>query len=654
MPLPNAFAYDTETGLCDDGYIRNAMVQICSITAASPDEIAIYEGLDCFDRFFRLFEETSWRCEAHCYNLSYEGSWIIPQIVKRYFWVPWNTKRMPAGSFTVMEDPQSLYCIKLCNQQGHILRMTDDMKRIGQFTMKKAAEFVKKEFPDWFHWFPDTKEETEDYNVWFQTPEDSEVRKRFRQYARVDIWSQAMIAKWLVLKGRDVAYTRASNGLNSALMMRFRPLSDPSDALSRRYARLDFTKRYPPLDREMQDIVEESLLGGFVYGETGTHVGCFYHYDYTSSYPKEYANGRMFYGTVARVRKGMYSWERVQQEDLFRWVIVSFSFKLRKDGMPAINGSECVTVDNRMVGNWNKKMIEGSCRYKLMTESYWEELQRHYEMSDVEIHEIWVAKPQIGDFSGFIKKCYTQKSRPDLKGTMEREIWKADMNTGVHGKTITKTRRRSVTYPNGERTVREEVTDPEFCSLIGFTAMMNARERLLAHCRMLKESDWRILVCDTDSMVTDCPPDVLQSLTGWLSNKEDFDHIGYFETETDRNGKESFDTLKCWGLKRYCEMDRGVYRKSAFAGMHDSLQEELLPQWETDGREYSWLQKTTKTQKELYGKVVQLSPKTAKAENIWFSPIVSHTDEASTKEFDEMLMEIEMMKARNLDVRMWE
>lgn len=654
LPLPCEFAYDTESGLCDDGYIRNALIQMCSITAASPDEIVMLEGLDCFERFFALFEETGWRCECHTYNLSYESAWLIPQISRRYDWVPWATKRLGKGTWTCMEDPQSCYCIKICNRQGHILRITDDMKRIGQMSMARAASFVKKEFPEWFLFFDVTKESTEDYNVWFQAPEGSEMRERFLQYAKVDVWSQAMIARWLSIKGRDLSLTRASNGLMAALLMRYRPEDDPSDPNARRLARLEFTRRYPPLPKAMQRIVEDNLLGGYVWAMVGTWIGELYHYDFSSSYPYEYAFGELFMGIVTRVTPEMYSWERVRNAYLFRWVLVSFDFRLKEGMMPAINGSECVTMDDRMVGNWNKKMRVGHCTYKLMTETYFEELRRHYDVSDVVYHEIWVAKRCVGDFRSFIEKCYTEKSRPELRDTMEREAWKADMNTGIHGKTITKTRRRAITYPYGERRVLEQDNDPEFCSLIGFTAMMNARERLLRCCRQVLEGGYRVFVCDTDSMITDCPPKRLEELTRWMSCSKGMDGIGRFETETDKEGKESFDTLKCWGLKRYCEISDGKFRKSAFAGMHDTVQKDVLPGWETDGTEYSWQQKMTKTQKELYGKVIQMGTKHARAEDVWYSEVKPHKDAKGTEPFDEYLLELEMEKARNLEILRWD
>lgn len=105
-------------------------------------------------------------------------------------------------------------------------------------------------------------------------------------------------------------------------------------------------------------------------------------------------------------------------------------------------------------------------------------------------------------------------------------------------------------------------------------------------------------------------------------------NLGRFEIENDRKAiekmgldiepSETFPEFKCWGLKRYCEVrytEKGrLQRKSAFAGMHDEEQSNLMD-WETDGREYEWKQNGKKTMK--YGAVIVEATKHMKAEDIW-------------------------------------
>ena len=85
-------------------------------------------------------------------------------------------------------------------------------------------------------------------------------------------------------------------------------------------------------------------------------------------------------------------------------------------------------------------------------------------------------------------------------------------------------------------------------------------------------------MCDTDSIISDCSASEFRDAIGdWFvnGNKTDINNIGRFEIER-FNGLQEFDELKIWGLKRYCEVSQGEYRKSAFAGMSKDLQPKIL------------------------------------------------------------------------------
>lgn len=620
--LPPFFSFDTETGRCPDGKIRTVLIQICSVNVTTPDEVIMLEGENCYQQFFEMMEETDCPMDCHAYNLNYEVSWMVPQLTS-YSWVDWGSaRRMKPGTFTVMADPMATYAMKICNSKGYVLKITDDMKRVGSVSMEEASKSVKREHPDWFKNIDQTKERTELYNVWYELPEGPE-KDSFRHYARIDAFSQAMIARWIHEKGFDSSYTSASNGLKMALQIRYHKTDDISDQVANHWSKTRFTEKYPPLPRDMQNIIERELLGGFVYGKVGTYHGTFYHYDYSSSYPSIYHHGQLFIGQVYRITIGSENWDRVlSAPNYFRWFLCDFDFVLKEIGMPMITGKECRTVDKCMTGKWRKKMREGHCQNKLVTETYLDELMKNFEVTNLKIWECWFAKKKSGDFAPFIEKCYTEKSRPELKGTMVRHVWKLLMNGGIHGKSITKTNRKKVTYPNLVRTTEKEVSEPDLCSLIGFSAMMNARERLIRHCRLVKEAGFEIYMCDTDSMVTDCPPEEARRILGGdMFETEDggIENLGRFEIET-FEGKESFDEFRCWGLKKYLELDNGVYRKSAFAGMHDELQKTILPDWSTEPDSYyGWEQRGSKMG-ELGGKIVMMMTKHGGTENIWDIP----------------------------------
>lgn len=628
------------------------MIQLCSISAGSIKEVVMIEGEDCFDRFLDRFEETDYPMNCHAYNLSYEISWLMPALANRYEWVDWSAaKRMKKGTFSAVEDPIACYSVKICNQYGRVLRITDDYRRVGSISMETAADNVRKSNPEWFEGMERTKEETSLYNDWYTYPVGSPERESFLQYARVDAWSQAMIARWIVQNGFDRSLTSASNGLKMALGIKYQNTIDIKDQEDVRNAKLKFQQKYPPLPRALQDIVEPNILGGFVWGLVGDHKGEFYHYDYSSSYPAEYHHGKLFHGRVYRISADSPSWKRVMISDnYFRWFLCDFDFKIRENGMPMISGSECRSVDNRMIGHWNKKMREGHCTNKLLTESYLEELMKNYELSNLSIWECWFAGRMTGDFASFIEYCYQKKSKPELKDTMERHIWKLFMNGGIHGKTITKTHRKAVRYPEGHREIVKEINEPEYCSLIGFTAMMNARERLIRHCRMIREYGYEIFMCDTDSMVTDCPPDIAMIILGedaFETEDGGIDNLGKFEIETFEE-RAAFDEFRCWGLKRYLELDHGRYRKSAFAGMRDEIQKELLPTWKTDGTKYTW-QQTGGARGELGGKIIGQHTKTAGAENVWDAPTVSVPFNPDKTKYEKMIEFIEKKQQKIID-----
>lgn len=635
MSLPSHFVFDTET---DDwskkeagAKLRTCMLQLCPMSATSLDDVAVYLGPDCYDRFLDDFDETLYDMECHVYNLGYEYYAGFEEVLlRRYTNEDYELRRPEKGCFMLMESNGQSYKVQITNQYGYTMEITDDMRRAQMESMKKTATGIRNEYERWFPYGMDTKEVVEYNNGWFD--EDHPDHERFIHYGKVDAFSQAMIMRYF----HEQEFTRltsASEGFGMALRIRY-----GSEGWKNKR---QFVQDYPPLDPEAQAIAERNLLGGFVWGKVGTYQGTFCHIDYSSSYPYEYAFGKMFKGRVNRVRPDYDGWDAVRKAPgMFRWYICSFDFKKgKKKGVYAISGRECRTKDDPMIGRGNKKMTEGRCTRVLRTESYLEELGKHYEISNLVIHEMWFAPRYTGDFKEFIAECYHVKQTAPKKGA-KRNVWKGFMNAGIHGKTITKTKRKKTVYRDGERQQIEEQGEPTYCAMIGFTAMMNARERLLRDCRVLTEHGYTIYACDTDSIVVGATEQQVREALGadkfavkggsleetlgrfefekyepmvcigegtrheeWIPNVDDPDY-----------GTVEFTQFKCWGLKRYLERTNGKYRKSAFAGMSQENQEELLMGFKTDGSELSWQQNGRR--KDKHGKYVQLVTKHATAEDV--------------------------------------
>lgn len=631
MPLPEEISFDTESGICQDGKIRNVLIQYCSINATSLEDVVILQGEDCYEQFLDKFEHTLHDVKLYFYNANWEARPFINHLIKKgYVYTEQLKGRGFPSHWTVLEDPMKVYSMEVRNRYDFRLVIHDDLLQVVT-SMENASKLVRKEYPDWFRCLgEDTKLHIPQslYNTWYTLPESHPDRELFLEYSRVDAFSQAMISRWLSERGRHVALTGASNGMRSALDIVYHKQNHWGNV---KY----FQKVHPPLDREMQDIVEDSVEGGFVHGATGHHYGKFCHGDYSSSYPYEYAYGNLFIGEVFRLKPDHPEFKDFLEEDndhgCFRWMRVSFDFELKEGYMPAI--SRTLTRNPVYVGSGsgNDKMRVGHIFSKLFTVSYLNELCEHYNIENLVIEEIWVAKKRKGEFINFIEKCYNEKSRPELKGTMERDVWKRDMNAGVHGKTITKTHRKKCVYHTGDKETVREDTEPVYCSLIGFTAMMNARERLLRHCRMLIEAGHHIMMCDTDSIIADCSEAEFREAIGdWFMKGIGFDDIGRFDMETDDTGCTEFEELKCWGLKRYCEIkwldsstlydfiqNNGYLkqRKTAFAGMHDETQATLINQPVDYEKYIRWHQKTKHWNGECFELIDQ--EKKARAENIY-------------------------------------
>lgn len=371
MPLPSSFSFDTETDRFGED-IRTCMIQTCPLGATSLDDVKVILGLDCYERFMGEFEETMYNMDCHVYNLDYEFAWLKHHIVGRYEFVEYGQRKLKAGQWTCMGDSMTMYAVKVCNQYGKVLKITDDAKKMGNCKMVVAGEGVKHSHPDWFAKVKDVKQKAEYNTGWFS--EEAKDHESFIEYGKVDAFSQAMIARYIVENNMDKALTAASNGFLTALLGKYKGCSlASSDGKTLRFAKMDFARYYPPLSREMQDIVERSLLGGFVWGKTGEWKGTFCHVDYSSSYPYEYAFGKMGRGKVIKVPA-----ERMDSfmgDGLIRWYVVSFDFKYKNGpGMPCISGKECRENGAVIKGSWNKKMREGRVEHMLYTEDYLHEI----------------------------------------------------------------------------------------------------------------------------------------------------------------------------------------------------------------------------------------------------------------------------------------
>lgn len=601
---------DTVPGYDDP---RTVLLQYCDIDADTEDAVVMLEGVDdargkgCFQQLMDAFERTFHQVEVSVYNLNYEWSRISREYLLRP-WSPYKWTSDPHASrhsmeWFVLENKRGgVYVISIWNRQGARMRITGDEKRISSRRMKDLAELVHSEHPEWWPEDADMKLDIpqDAYNSGWSIPGGcGPYRDLYLAYSKRDAFSQSRIMKALTLSGRGAFITKASYGMYTALSETYGKRLTTYDFVEQKRVKERFQRRYPPLDADMQDIVEGSLLGGYVWGVPGTHKGTFVHLDFSSSYPKELYNGKSFEGRVRRTSDPK-EIERILGTRCRLWAVVSFEFELRKfdsglDAMPALIGGECVAEPGEQIaGQKRRKMRYGQVYKRLYAWTYLEELRQHYALSEFRIHELWYARPHSGEFAEFIAERYNAKNELKHAGKkLQATMCKDAMNTGPHGKTIQRTRQWTASYETGERVFHEDIQAPAYNAMIGFDDLQNGRERLLRCCRKVLEAGHRVLMCDTDSMVIDCSEaEARRILEGDISETGDIRDLGKLQFETSDDGMVEFEEFRCWGLKRYLEIHNGECRKSAFAGMKEGIQRTLLIDLPTDGQYFQWTQAT--------------------------------------------------------------
>lgn len=159
MPLPEKFALDTETDQVP-GYDqpRTVLIQICPSDAVSEREVVLWEGLDCYNKLFKAFEDTGYDTECHVFNLDYEFS----RLRKEYLYpedeepAPWQfadlqkRQRLKPGQWYLMADDKAHYKVQFCNHYKKLLTITDDARRYPNTSMKSLAMSIYAVRPDYW------------------------------------------------------------------------------------------------------------------------------------------------------------------------------------------------------------------------------------------------------------------------------------------------------------------------------------------------------------------------------------------------------------------------------------------------------------------------------------------------------------------------
>lgn len=628
VTLPSCFAFDTESGICSDGVLRNVEIQICARGSRSLDDVRTWVCDDPYTKFFREWDNLG-DIEVHVFNLDWEYRPIVNWLIRNGYTFR-EGRKLKNLEWDIVQTPTCVYELRLRDARGFEMKFVDDWQ-LCHDRLKEVIKALRKD-PEYNKIMLEAgvegKEETEVYETWYSLGEDSEEYQSFVRYSKVDAFIQALFCEWLHDHNRDLALTGASMGFKNGIAKTFRGVN--AKDLSKKdffFALRDFSEQYPPLDHRRQVIAEKNITGGYVDGRPGHYYGVFTHGDYSSSYPYEYKFGVLFRGAVHEARPEDFE-SALNNDKLVCWVVVSFDFDWIEGTLPIISGESCDKLAHALAGvplegQHNAKMTKGFVRGGLFTWSYYcNAIKNCYRLKNERIIEVWFAKKDVGRFGRIVEECYIAKSVTD---GLIKKMHKSDLNASIHGKTIQKYATGSIIeWPNNVKTTirREDDTEAvsDKCFMIGFTAMMNARERLIKHGLMLLRAGYHVLMCDTDSIIADCTAKQFREAIGdWFVNgdKTNIENIGKFEIET-FEGLEEFDELKIWGLKRYCEISHGKYRKSAFAGMNKELQKSILMEHDPDivGDKMIWTQNGKTWTGECYA--IRPVTKHAERENIFY------------------------------------
>lgn len=537
----------------------------------------------------------------------------------------------------------------------HIMRIKDASKIAGgKDSMSKNANAIRKVHPDW--WLPEmeTKDElgNDDYNNGWYFERDLYPKRydRFMHYSIQDAFSQAMIFRHLKETGQDRGISRSGNSWGMAI-----DLCGKGQNLH--FKKMNFRKRYPPLDIDSQLLYEDGLLGGYVFGKVGEFHGVATKGDYKSSYPAGYWNLKLPSGKehIIYPSDDCFDWI-MRMDDICRFILCRFDFVLKSDiHQPCINAYECEDDDGeRYFRSLNKKMREGHRRWMLTPEPYLNAIKRHYFITNFEIQEVRYFNDDGDDhfYRPAIVKFFIEKER-NKKGTIFNLEAKLNMNGGMHGKNLQKIVRQYRDYDCWGRDRERlwghdlEPSQSQYPFQVGIWVMMCRRAELLNDIADANDKGIENLMADTDSMILACDEKTFREIYGEkvldedlerLLPKIDWNNTTYGEKKKFIDmtlGKISVEMsdirlFKCWGLKRYLCVNGKGKTGTAFAGMgkrgwfrgiyHDGdLQEAVLKTTGIDD-ELVWEQNSMSAiPGKEHSKTIERTLKHATKEEIWMT-----------------------------------
>lgn len=683
-------ALDTESDRFGDRSAkntRNVLLTVCPPSATSLDEvIPFFDDESAWYPFLKYFdEELHDDVEVEWFNGGYEiGALWDALIKKRYRFI--SKAEFPPGKgqkklidTSIESTPHAAYFLidknagflqavisskdytESKNKKGEVVRRCrlmsiKDASKIagGKDSMSKNANAIRKVHPDWWQPEMNTKDElgNDDYNNGWYFERDLYPKRfdRFRHYSMQDAYSQAMIFRYLLETDQAKGLSRSGNSWSKAIDL-------CESAQLPYFKKVNFRKRFPPLSVESQQLYEDGLLGGYVFGKSGEMDGIIATKgDYKSSYPAGYWFEKLPYGKehIVYPSDSCFNWI-MELKDICRFILCEFDFKLKSEiYQPCISAYEIVDEDGDPYHKGlTKKVKEGHRRIMLTPEPYLDAIKRHYDITNFKLHEVryFLDDGDTHYYRPAIKEFFIEKER-NAKGTVFNQEAKLNMNGGMHGKNLQAIERMFRDYDDAGLDKKDlwssdpELEQSQYPFYVGMWVMMVRRACLLNDIADANDRGIENLMADTDSMILKCDTATFKEIfknkiidpeLERLLPKLDYSDINDKEKEwliSSTLGKISIEmedirTFRCWGLKRYLCVAGNGKMNTAFAGMaktgwfrgefiEGKLQQKVLSLTSMES-ELTWEQNAMVTVPGMaHTKTIERTLKHAQLENIWF------------------------------------
>jgi hypothetical protein len=494
--------------------------------------------------------------DIYFHNLKFDGSFIVNWLLSKGW--KWTHKDKDeehgqAGTFsTIISNMGQWYMVDICygykgKKKQHAV-IYDSLKKLP-FPVKKIAKAFK---------LPVLKGDI-DYTL--PRPIGWKITEQEHEYIYGDLFIVASALKTQFEQG----LTAMTNGSDS--------LKGFKDVISKEM----FQKFFPVLSKKIDDQIRKAYKGGFTWVNDkiqGMPIEDGMVFDVNSLYPSRMYDCDLPYGTPEKF-EGKYEYN--SQYPLYIQA-VSCSFELKENHIPTIQikNKRGLFMENEYLKSSNHEVVT-----LYVTNVYWELIQEHYKLDDVEYHDGYMFKSKNNLFREFIDfwmdiKINNTGAIKELAKLMLNSLYgKFASNPIVTGKVPYLREDNSLGFRlplkegvfverHGRQipVIDEELKDPVYTAM-GCFITAYARDLTIRTAQSVYD---RICYCDTDSIhITGTTiPESIKHLI-------DDNKLGYWKHES------TFQRAKFIRQKTYVEeIDGELHVKCA--GMPENIKKHVI--WE--------------------------------------------------------------------------